>query len=279
MLTNLTFGFVGGGNLATALIGGLIARGVPRASIRVADPYALARERLAQDQGVRAVPEPDAELAGCDVIILAVKPQQFREAAAQLWPQLQTAGGRALVISVAAGIRLQDMQRWLGGHARVVRSMPNTPALAGKGMTGMTAPAALSAEDRAVASAVAEAVGQCLWFDGDAQMDAVTALSGSGPAYVFYLIEAMEKAAVELGLTPAQGRQLATETFRGAAALAAQSSEPVATLRERVTSKGGTTHAALTVLEQHKVGDVFVQAVKAAAARGAEMGEAFGKEA
>lgn len=278
MLTNLTFGFIGGGNLATALIGGLIARGVPRASIRVADPYAPARERLAQQQGVKAVAEPDAELAGCDVIVMAVKPQQFREACAQLLPQLTTAGGRALVISVAAGIRLQDMQRWLGGHARVVRSMPNTPALTGKGMTGLTAPAGLSAEDRAVATAVAEAVGQCLWFDGDAQMDAVTAVSGSGPAYVFYVLEAMEKAAVELGLTAAQGRQLAVETFRGAAALAAQSSEPVGTLRERVTSKGGTTHAALTVLEQAGVGDAFVRALHAAAARGAEMGEEFGKE-
>ncbi|TWG85733.1 pyrroline-5-carboxylate reductase [Cupriavidus gilardii J11] len=278
MLTNLTFGFIGGGNLATALIGGLIARGVPRASIRVADPYAPARERLAQEQGVKAVAEPDAELAASDVIVMAVKPQQFREAAAQLLPQLQTAGGRALVISVAAGIRLQDMQRWLGGHARVVRSMPNTPALTGKGMTGLTAPAGLSAEDRAVATAVAEAVGQCLWFDGDAQMDAVTAMSGSGPAYVFYVLEAMEKAAVELGLTAAQGRQLAVETFRGAAALAAQSSEPVSTLRERVTSKGGTTHAALTVLEQAGVGDAFVRAVHAAAARGAEMGEEFGRQ-
>lgn len=278
MLTNLTFGFIGGGNLATALIGGLIARGVPRASIRVADPYAPARERLAQEQGVKAVAEPDAELAASDVIVMAVKPQQFHEAAAQLLPQLQTAGGRALVISVAAGIRLQDMQRWLGGHARVVRSMPNTPALTGKGMTGLTAPAGLSAEDRAVATAVAEAVGQCLWFEGDAQMDAVTAMSGSGPAYVFYVLEAMEKAAVELGLTAAQGRQLAVETFRGAAALAAQSSEPVSTLRERVTSKGGTTHAALTVLEQAGVGDAFVRAVHAAAARGAEMGEEFGRQ-
>lgn len=278
MLTNLTFGFIGGGNLATALIGGLIARGVPRAGIRVADPYDPARERLARDHGVNAVPAPDAELAGCDVIVIAVKPQQFREAAAQLLPQLQTAGGRALVVSVAAGIRLQDMQRWLGGHARVVRAMPNTPALTGKGMTGLTAPTGLSAEDRAIATALAEAVGQCLWFDGDAQMDAVTAVSGSGPAYVFYVIEAMEKAAVELGLTPAQGRQLAVETVRGAAALAAQSSEAVSTLRERVTSKGGTTHAALTVLEQSNVADAFVRAMHAAAARGAEMGEEFGKE-
>ncbi len=278
MLTTLTFGFVGGGNLATALIGGLIARGVPPTSIRVADPYAPARERLAREQRVHTVETPDVELAGSDVIVMATKPQQFREAAEQLLPHLRTAGSRGLVISVAAGIRLQDIQRWLGGHARVVRSMPNTPALAGKGMTGLSAPASLSAEDRAIATALAEAVGQCVWLDNDAQMDAVTAVSGSGPAYVFYVIEAMERAATELGLTPAQGRQLAIETFRGAAALAAQSSEPVATLRERVTSKGGTTYAALTVLEQSGVGDAFVKAVHAAAARGAQMGEEFGKE-
>jgi pyrroline-5-carboxylate reductase len=278
MLPTLTFGFVGGGNLATALIGGLIARGVPPASVRVADPSPDARERLARDFGVQVCDAADAALAASKVIVLAVKPQQFREATAQLLPQWQAAGADSLVISVAAGIRLQDMQRWLGGHARVVRAMPNTPALAGMGMTGLTAPAGLPEQDRAVATALAEAVGQCLWVDDDARMDAVTALSGSGPAYVFYMIEAMEKAGVQLGLTASQGRQLAVQTFRGAAALAAQSSEPVSLLRERVTSKGGTTYAALTVLEQQGVGDSFIRAMAAAAARGTEMGEEFGRD-
>lgn len=278
MLSTLTFGFVGGGNLATALIGGLIARGVPPGAVRVADPSAQARERLHRDLGVQVCEAADAALAEAKVIVMAVKPQQFREAAAQLLPRMQAAGGDSLVISVAAGIRLQDMQRWLGGHARVVRAMPNTPALAGMGMTGMTAPAGLPETDRAVATAVAEAVGQCVWVEGDARMDAVTALSGSGPAYVFYMIEAMEKAGAQLGLTAEQGRQLAVQTFRGAAALAAQSSEPVSVLRERVTSKGGTTYAALTVLEQQGVADSFVQAMAAAAARGTEMGEEFGRE-
>ncbi|CAG9177049.1 pyrroline-5-carboxylate reductase [Cupriavidus respiraculi] len=278
MLSTLTFGFVGGGNLATALIGGLIARGVPPGSVRVADPFAQARERLQRDLGVQVCEAADAALAEAKVIVMAVKPQQFREAAVQLLPRMQAAGGDSLVISVAAGIRLQDMQRWLGGHARVVRAMPNTPALAGMGMTGMTAPAGLPETDRAVATAVAEAVGQCVWVEGDARMDAVTALSGSGPAYVFYMIEAMEKAGAQLGLTAEQGRQLAVQTFRGAAALAAQSSEPVSVLRERVTSKGGTTYAALTVLEQQGVADSFVQAMAAAAARGTEMGEEFGRE-
>ncbi|MBY4949278.1 pyrroline-5-carboxylate reductase [Cupriavidus respiraculi] len=278
MLSTLTFGFVGGGNLATALIGGLIARGVTPGSVRVADPFAQARERLHRDLGVQVCEAADAALAEAKVIVMAVKPQQFREAAAQLLPRMQAAGGDSLVISVAAGIRLQDMQRWLGGHARVVRAMPNTPALAGMGMTGMTAPAGLPETDRAVATAVAEAVGQCVWVEGDARMDAVTALSGSGPAYVFYMIEAMEKAGAQLGLTPEQSRQLAVQTFRGAAALAAQSSEPVSVLRERVTSKGGTTYAALTVLEQQGVADSFVQAMAAAAARGTEMGEEFGRD-
>lgn len=278
MLSTLTFGFIGGGNLATALIGGLIARGVPAAAMRVADPSQDTRERLVRDFGVQVCERADAALATSKVIVLAIKPQQFREAAAQLLPHLQAAGGDSLVISVAAGIRLQDMQRWLGGHARIVRAMPNTPALAGMGMTGLTAPAGLPEQDRAVATAVAEAVGQCLWVDGDARMDAVTALSGSGPAYVFYLIEAMQKAGAQLGLTAEQGRQLAVETLRGAATLAAQSTEPVSVLRERVTSKGGTTYAALTVLEQQGVGDSFVRAMAAAAARGTEMGEEFGRD-
>ncbi|QQX83854.1 pyrroline-5-carboxylate reductase [Cupriavidus necator] len=278
MLDTLTFGFLGGGNMATALISGLIARGVPAGSIRVVDPFPEAQQRLARDLGVHAAGTPDAAFGASDVLVLAVKPQQFRDAAAQLLPILPTSGKGNLVISVAAGIRLQDMQRWLDGRTRLVRAMPNTPALAGMGMTGLAAPAGLSAEDRAIASAVAEAVGKCVWVDGDDQIDAVTAISGSGPAYVFYFIEAMERAATELGLTAEQGRELAVETFRGAATLAGQSSEPVSTLRERVTSKGGTTYAALTAMEASGIGDAFVRAMHAAAARGKEMGAEFGKD-
>ncbi|SDC27244.1 pyrroline-5-carboxylate reductase [Cupriavidus sp. YR651] len=277
MLDSLTFGFLGGGNMASALIGGLVARGVPAGAIRVIDPSADARQRLAQTLGVHALAAPDAAFGASDVIVLAVKPQQFRDAAAQLSPLLPNAGAGNLIISVAAGIRLQDMQRWLGG-TRLVRAMPNTPALAGMGMTGLAAAPGLSERDRAIATAVAEAVGKCVWVDGDDQIDAVTALSGSGPAYVFYFIEAMERAATELGLSAEQGRTLAVETFRGAAALAGESPEPVATLRERVTSKGGTTHAALVSMEADKVKDAFVRAMHAAAARGKEMGAEFGKD-
>ncbi|SPA45494.1 pyrroline-5-carboxylate reductase [Cupriavidus taiwanensis] len=278
MLDTLTFGFLGGGNMASALIGGLIARGVPAGAIRVVDPFPEAQQRLARDLGVHAAAAPDAAFGASDVLVLAVKPQQFRDAAAQLLPHLPAGGRGNLVISVAAGIRLQDMQRWLGGHTRVVRAMPNTPALSGMGMTGLAAPAGLSAADRAIASAVAEAVGKCVWVDGDDQIDAVTAISGSGPAYVFYFIEAMQRAATEMGLSAEQGRELAVETFRGAATLAGQSPEPVATLRERVTSKGGTTYAALTAMDAGGIADAFVRAMHAAAARGKEMGAEFGKD-
>lgn len=274
MLNTLTFGFLGGGNMATALIGGLIARGVPATSIRVVDPFEQAQARLRHDLGVHAAGTPDSAFGASDVLVLAVKPQQFRAAAASLLPHL----GDNLIVSVAAGIRLADMQRWFGGRTRLVRAMPNTPALAGMGMTGLAAVPGLPRQDREIASALAEAVGKCEWVEGDAQIDAVTAISGSGPAYVFYFIEAMEKAAAELGLTASQGRALAVETFRGAAALAAQSEEPVSVLRERVTSKGGTTYAALTAMQTAGIGEAFAKAMHAAAARATEMGAEFGKD-
>ncbi|MDT6960527.1 pyrroline-5-carboxylate reductase [Cupriavidus sp. SZY C1] len=272
MLDSLTFGFLGGGNMAAALIGGLVARGVPAGAIRVVDPSADVRQRLAQT-GVQAMAAPDATFGASEVIVLAVKPQHFRDAIAPLMPLLAD----NLVISVAAGIRLQDMARWLG-RSRLVRAMPNTPALAGMGMTGLAAAPGLAERDRAIATAVAEAVGQCVWVDGDDQIDAVTAISGSGPAYVFYFVEAMERAARELGLSAEQGRKLAVETFRGAAALAAESPEPVSLLRERVTSKGGTTYAALTAMDAGGIAEAFVKAMHAAAARGKEMGAEFGKD-
>jgi len=208
------------------------------------------------------------------VIVLAVKPQQMREVCAQLAPHL----GNSLVLSVAAGIRIQDLSRWLNGHARIVRAMPNTPALSGLGMTGLAANDGLSEVDRATASAIANAVGKSIWVPAEAQIDAVTAISGSGPAYVFYFIEAMQQAAQELGLSAEDGRTLAVETFIGAATLAGQSNEPVEVLRERVTSKGGTTYAALTSMEGAGIKAAFVRAMHAAAARGKEMGEEFGRD-
>lgn len=274
MLDTLKLGFIGGGNMAAALIGGLIAKGAHGANIVVVDPTEPARSRAERTWGARTAATPGAELADRDVIVLAVKPQQMREVCAQLAPHL----GDSLVLSVAAGIRIQDLSRWLNGHARIVRGMPNTPALSGLGMTGLAANAGLSEDDRATASAIANAVGKSVWVPSEAQIDAVTAISGSGPAYVFYFIEAMQQAAQELGLSAEDGRTLAVETFLGAATLAGQSAEPVELLRERVTSKGGTTYAALTSMEGAGVKAAFVRAMHAAAARGKEMGEELGRD-
>ncbi|MEF9384913.1 pyrroline-5-carboxylate reductase [Ralstonia solanacearum species complex bacterium KE056] len=274
MLDTLKFGFIGGGNMASALIGGLVSRGAPGANIVVVDPTEPARAHAAQTWDATTIAAPGAELADRDVIVLAVKPQQMREVCAQLAPHLRD----SLVLSVAAGIRIQDLSRWLGGHARIVRAMPNTPALSGMGMTGLAAGAGLAGTDRDIASAIANAVGKSVWVPDEAQIEAVTAISGSGPAYVFYFIEAMQQVALELGLSPEAGRLLAAETFIGAATLAEQSSEPVEVLRERVTSKGGTTYAALTAMDAAGIKPAFVRAMHAAAARGKAMGEEFGRD-
>jgi pyrroline-5-carboxylate reductase len=183
-----------------------------------------------------------------------------------------------LVLSIAAGVRAVDLSRWMNGHRAIVRTMPNTPALVGKGITGMVAMAGVSAEQRESADAIMRAVGATVWLDDESLIDPVTAISGSGPAYVFYFIEAMQQAAQELGLSVEQGTRLAIATFAGAAELAAQSAEPVSVLRERVTSKGGTTYAALTSMDESGVKDALVRAMKAAAERGRQLGEEFGRD-
>lgn len=266
--------FIGGGNMAAALIGGLIARGTSAADIVVADPSEAQRESLAARFGVAAVPAADAATIGASgLILLAVKPQQMREAVGALAPAI--AG--QLVISVAAGIRAVDLSRWLGGHRRIVRAMPNTPALIGQGVTGLAAPADLASGDRALAARILGAVGTTVWVDDESKLDAVTAISGSGPAYVFLFIEALEAAAVKLGLNPDQARALAQGTVAGAAQLAAQSSEPPATLRERVTSKGGTTAAALAEFEAAGLRELVARATRAAERRSVELGDEFGR--
>ncbi|CAN5192719.1 pyrroline-5-carboxylate reductase [soil metagenome] len=265
--------FIGGGNMATALIGGLAGKLVPGTNIHVVDINAGALQKLAQQFGVSTAPQIDAAIAQCDVIVLAVKPQQMREVAAQLLPHV----GSQLVLSIAAGIRAQDLSRWLNGHAAIVRTMPNTPALIGQGITGMVALAGVTAAQHEAADAIMRAVGATVWLDDEALIEPVTAVSGSGPAYVYYFIEAMQQAALEMGLNAEQGKQLAIATFVGASQLAAQSDESVSVLRERVTSKGGTTHAALTSMETSGIKNSIVTAMKAAAARGKELGEEFGK--
>lgn len=265
--------FIGGGNMASALIAGLAGKFTAGADIHVVDPNPHALDRLKAAHGVTGALAVDAAVGASEVVVLAVKPQQMREVAAALAPRLRA---ETLVLSVAAGIRGADLSRWLGGHAAIVRTMPNTPALVGRGIAGMAATGGVSEGQKLVADAIMKAVGQTVWLDDEALIDPVTAVSGSGPAYVFYFLEAMQQAALELGLTVEQGRELAVATFSGAAELAARSPESLQVLRERVTSKGGTTYAAIASMEQAGVKDAVIAAVKAAAARGRELGQELG---
>lgn len=271
---NLKISFIGGGNMAAALIGGLAGKLTAADNIHVTDINADALGRLQQQFGIRISRTIDASIADSDVVVLAVKPQQMKDVVAQLAPHI----GSQLILSIAAGIRAVDLSRWLGGHNAIVRTMPNTPALIGKGVTGMVAMAGVSVEQRTAADAILCTVGETVWLDDEALIDPVTAVSGSGPAYVFYFIEAMQQAAQEMGLTAEQGNALAISTFVGAAQLAAQSPDPVSLLRERVTSKGGTTYAALTSMEESGVKDAIIKAMKAAASRGKALGEEFGRD-
>jgi pyrroline-5-carboxylate reductase len=263
--------FIGGGNMASAIIGGLVASGRSGASILVVEPLAAQRERLHSEHGVTAIAAADASLASAALVVWAVKPQLFKEAAAPAGAHI----GRALQLSVMAGIR-SDAIAAAARTDRVVRAMPNTPALIGQGIAGLYARDAVTATDRALVEKVLASTGQTLWVERETDLDAVTALSGSGPAYVFYLVEAMMQAATEMGLPSEQGRQLALTTLAGAAELARRSSDPPELLRERVTSKGGTTHAALTALEAAGVKAAFVKALKAAQVRAKELGDEFG---
>jgi len=269
---NITF--IGGGNMATALIGGLIEKGQEVAGIRVVELQAEARERLAEQFGISCVGSMAAAAPLGDVIVLAVKPQHLRIAAQALQPLLT----RELVISIAAGIRLIDLSRWLGGYATLVRCMPNTPALIGAGISGLYASAAVGPAGRALTESVLGAVGATLWVTKESLLDPVTAISGSGPAYVLYFIEALQQAAHEMGFSPMDARKLAVETFVGTARLAAQSPEDVALLRERVTSKGGTTERAIASMEADRVKGLIVRALHAANQRAHELGEQLGAD-
>ena len=266
--------FLGGGNMATALIGGLRRQGYSAAGIQVIEPVAENRERLAETFHVRCCAEVDAAALNCEVLVLAVKPQQMREA---LRPLVGKLAGE-LVISIAAGLRLVDIGRWLGGHRQLVRTMPNMAALIGEGITGLYADPSVGREGRAMAEKIMRAVGTSLWIDDEAEMDAVTAVSGSGPAYVFYFIEALQQAAQAQGFSEAAARVLAIKTFVGAARLAEQSPEPVSMLRQQVTSKGGTTEAALLSFEKDGIAAAILRGVQAADARGRELGDLMGKD-
>jgi pyrroline-5-carboxylate reductase len=264
--------FVGGGNMAAALIGGLIARGTPPAALAAIDPSDTQRASLAERFGIAVTAGPTASALDADVVVLAVKPQQMRDAVAAIAPSI----GTQLVLSVAAGVRAVDLSRWLGGYPRVVRAMPNTPALVGLGAAGLAALPGGPVADRALAESILNAVGESVWVADEAMLDAVTALSGSGPAYVFRFIESMIEGGIALGLDPAQARALTLQTFVGATQLALRASEPPSVLRERVTSKGGTTAAALAVLDERGAPRAIVDAMAAAHRRSEEMGREFG---
>ena len=273
--TSPAIAFIGGGNMASALIGGLIRAGRPAQGILVIEPDQAQRQRLMANVGVQVLAAADAELDAAALVVWAVKPQFFGQAAAPCAAHVRG----ALHLSVMAGIRSETIARALGVdpvRAHIVRSMPNTPALIGRGIAGLFATVAVTAGERGLVEQVLAPTGQTLWVAQEGDLDAVTALSGSGPAYVFYFVEAMMAAATRMGLTAEQGKRLALATFDGATALAAQSSEPPEVLRERVTSQGGTTFAGLQSLQASGVQPAIVQAVLAAQLRARVLGDEFG---
>ncbi len=270
--------FIGGGNMATALVGGLVARGMPASDVRIVEPNADARARLQRRFPGIALFEASSQRAasGVALVVLAVKPQQMREAAAALAPYVHEV---PVALSIAAGIRCADLSRWLGGYRRIVRAMPNTPALVGAGISGAFADENVDAAGRTHAAQVLEAGGELIWVKREEALDAVTGVSGSGPAYVFYFLEGLERAALELGFPEADARKLAYATFAGSVQLAQSSDAPPAVLRQQVTSKGGTTERAIASLNADGVQEAFVRAVKAAARRARDLGDALGKDA
>lgn len=266
--------FLGGGNMAIALVGGLIQRGFAPHDLSVIEILPEARERLSAQFTINLYAEASADALACDVLVLAVKPQQMRAALASL------PGGdrKPLIVSIAAGLLVDDLARWMGGYRRIVRAMPNTPALIGAGMTGLYADPAADTEDKDRAEAILGAVGETVWVDREDLIDSVTAISGSGPAYVFLFLEAMQEAARELGLSADTARTLAIQTVIGSAQLAEQSTDPVDVLRQRVTSKGGTTEAALKKKAEMGVKEGLIAGMHAAAERSRELGIELGRD-
>ena len=266
--------FLGGGNMAVALIGGLLKQGFKAADVQAIELSAEGRSKLETGFGVRAVEQVDDQALACDVLVLAVKPQQLKAAVAPMAGRLTN----QVVVSIAAGLRLADIGRWLGGYDGLVRAMPNTPALIGAGITGLFANPGVSMAGREAAEQVLAAVGSTVWVDDEAKIDSVTAVSGSGPAYVFHFIECLQAAGESMGFDAATARKLGIDTVLGAAKLAAASDESPAVLRERVTSKGGTTAAALASFAAAGFPAIVERAVLAAEARGRELGEQLGRD-
>lgn len=279
-MKNIHISFIGGGNMAASLIGGLLADNLQAGQITVTDPNPRSRDYLAENFGVHTTQDNAAAVAGADVVVLAVKPQLLQAVATALAPAVQAR--QPLVITVAAGIRSVDLNRWLGGEAgrpvAVVRAMPNTPALVQTGAIGLFASASVSAGQRDLAESILRAAGLTLWVEDEDQMHAVTALSGSGPAYFFRIMEALESAGIGLGLPAETARLLTLQTALGAAKMALESSETVTTLRERVTSPGGTTEQGLRVLAENHIDQLMAQVLQAAADRSRELAAQLGND-
>lgn len=268
--------FIGAGNMARSLAGGLLANGWEKRALLLSDPDPAQRRAVEEAMGLTAIADNHLVAAGADVVVLAVKPQVLRAVARGVAPTVQKK--RPLILSIAAGIRIADLARWLGGDLPIVRAMPNTPALVGAGSAGLFANPLTSQPQRDLAESVLRAVGTVVWLQDEDLLDVVTALSGSGPAYFFLVMEALEKAAIELGLDRGTARLLAVETGYGAAKMALEGHEDPALLRARVTSPGGTTERAIKLLQQGGLEDLFRQALAGAAERSHELADLFGKD-
>ena len=273
-MENPTIAFIGGGNMAASLIGGLIAGGWPADRIRVTDPNSARREALASEFSVHTGDDNVSAASECGVVVLAVKPQALREVSQNIAPVVGQHS--PLIVSIAAGVREPDLNRWLGGQAAIVRTMPNTPAMVQSGATVLYANRQVTPSQRDLAESILRSVGVTEWVQDESLMDAVTALSGSGPAYFFLVMEAMEQEAIALGLTHAQAHLLTLQTALGAAKMAMESPQSLAQLRQQVTSPGGTTERALKVLEDHNLREIFAAALKAAKQRSAELADILG---
>ncbi len=272
-----TIGFVGGGNMATSIIGGLVASGFTAENIFVTDLDGSKLEKLQADFGITPLQDNSDLVSKASSIVLSVKPQVFQPVLKQMQPAVQQ--HKPLVISIAAGIREKEISRWLGGELAIVRTMPNTPALVQAGVTGMYANSLVTQQQKGFANDVLSAVGSTVWLDEETQLDAVTAISGSGPAYFFLVMEAMENAAKELGVNEQQARELVLQTAFGAAKIATQSEDSPTILREKVTSPGGTTEQGVLALENGGVREAFSAALKAAQNRSVELGDILGEDA
>jgi len=268
-MSNFKIAFIGGGNMAHSLIGGLVATGTANKNISVSEPKADLRKKLNEDFGVNALEENSSAVMGADVVVFAVKPQILQDVATSL--SSLVAKARPLLISVAAGVTSSSIERWVGSQPALIRIMPNTPALIGAGISALYANSNVSDDQRALAEKIMAAVGKTIWIKEETLMDAVTAVSGSGPAYFFYVMQAIHDAAVSEGLDAQTARLLSLETALGAARLAVESTEDPGSLQKQVTSPGGTTEAAIKVLSDSGVRDTLQQAVSAARARGAEL--------